>query len=374
VINDTTVMSVAEKFKIDGKVIGCCPIKAGHINRTFLVEVENDNGEISRYVMQQINDNVFKKPLEVMENMKNVTDFLKKKIISAGGDPVRETLCLVDSLHGDCYYIDENGKYWRMYCYIDKVHSYHIVENPQIFENAGWAFGNFQYQLRDFPAETLHETIEKFHDTTSRYANLMEAVKNNYSGRLSEVQPEIDFVQAREGICSFITDGIACGKFPLRVTHNDTKLNNILMDECTGEGLCVIDLDTVMPGSLLFDFGDAIRFGASSAAEDEQDLDKVYMRLDLFQAFARGFINGTRGALNEHELRALPMSAIVITFEIGLRFLTDHIDGDKYFAIHREGHNLDRARTQFKLVSDMEKKLPEMQAAVERLIAENSGK
>lgn len=367
-MNDAFVLNIAEKFRIDGKAIGLNPIKTGHINRTYIVNVENERGDVSRYVMQQINDNVFKKPIEVMENMKNVTDFLKNKIISAGGDPKRETLFLIDSEMDKPYYIDENGKYWRMYCYVDKANSYHIVENPEIFENAGWAFGNFQYQLSDFPADTLHETIKKFHDTTSRYENLMEAVKNNYSGRLADVQPELDFVKARQNICSFITDGIRDGKFPLRVTHNDTKLNNILMDECTGKGLCVIDLDTVMPGSLLYDFGDAIRFGASSAAEDEQDLDKVFMRLDLFEAFANGFISGTRGALNEDELRALPMSAIVITFEIGLRFLTDHIDGDKYFAIHREGHNLDRARTQFKLVADMEKKLPEMNAVVEKII------
>ena len=223
--------------------------------------------------------------------------------------------------------------------------------------------------MADYPVEHLHETIPNFHNTVSRFADFRAAVEENRSGRADRAGEEIAFAMAREEKCSFIMDGIATGKFPLRVTHNDTKLNNVMLDDKTGEGVCVIDLDTVMPGSVLYDFGDAIRFGASNAAEDEADLDKVYIRPDLFEAFTTGFIDGLGGALSAEELRALPMGAWMMTFEVGIRFLGDYLNGDVYFRTHYPEHNLVRARNQFKLVADIEAKMDELLKIVEVYIA-----
>lgn len=362
-MNNEEILSMAEKFATGARPVKIEKLETGHINKTFIVTDEKDR----RWILQRINTDIFTRPHELMENVENVTAFLRKKIAAAGGDPSRETLTVIDTNFGkNCLHLD-NG-YWRMYNYVEDTVTLQIVEDPEDFRKAGEAFGHFQAQLSDYPADTLHVTIPAFHDTVSRYNNLMKAVELNKSGRAGQVKDEIEFVKAHEKICHYILDGIERGDFPLRVTHNDTKLNNILMDAKTGKGLCVVDLDTVMPGSVLYDFGDAIRFGASSAAEDEPDLDKVFMRLDLFEAFTKGFIEGLGDSLNEKEVRAFPMSAMIITLEIGIRFLTDHIDGDTYFAIHREGHNLDRARTQFKLVADMETKLDEMNAIVGKLL------
>ena len=363
-MNDKTLLEYAGSFKTEGAPVSVEPLLTGHINKTFIVT--DDTGR--RYLLQRINTNVFKRPVELMENIDKVTSFLRKKIAATGGDPNRETLTLVNAREGGLYVVDSENSYWRMYDYVEDTITYQSVERPELFYNAGWSFGNFQRLLSDFPADTLHETIPNFHNTASRFNDLMTSEKLNKSGRAGEVTAELNFIKERKDVCSYILDGIKRGDFPLRVTHNDTKLNNILMDPKTGRGVCIVDLDTVMPGSVLYDFGDSIRFGASSAAEDERDLDKVYMRLDLFEAFAKGFIEGLDGSLSEAEIRGLPMGAVIITLETGIRFLADHIDGDTYFAIHREGHNLDRARTQLKLVADMEKKMPEMNAVVEKLI------
>ncbi len=295
----------------------------------------------------------------------SVTSFLGKKILKNGGNPKRETLKLVETQDGRYFYRDDTG-FYRMYIFITNSTSYNTAKKPILFHNAAIAFGRFQKLLSDFPAHKLHETIKNFHVTPSRYSDFIKSVERNASGRADMVSNEIDFIKERKDFCSIITDKIASGEIPLRVTHNDTKLNNIMIDNDTDEGVCVIDLDTVMPGSLLYDFGDSIRFGASSAAEDEKDLSKVYMDLSLFEEYTKGFLSEAKDTMNETEIKMLPVGAIMMTLECGMRFLADHIDGDKYFALHYENQNLDRARTQLKLVSDMESKINLMNKVVEK--------
>ncbi|MBE6707749.1 MAG: aminoglycoside phosphotransferase family protein [Ruminococcaceae bacterium] len=355
---------IFETFEVTDKPdsFECCSF--GHINSTFFVTVK----DVKKYVLQKINTSIFKNPDELTANIVGVTKFLRRKVEAMGGDPKREVLHLIRSKQGGYYSKSGDGGYWRMYDYIKGAKTYQIVEDPILFYNSAVAFGNFQKLLSDYPADELHETIPNFHNTVSRFTDFKKALEADVCGRAASVQKEIDFVLERENVCSFITDRIASGEYPLRVTHNDTKLNNVMIDEVTKEGICVIDLDTVMPGSVLYDFGDSIRFGASSAEEDERDLGKVYMRLELFDDYAKGFLKGLGGSLSEAEMLGLPMGALVITFETGIRFLTDYLNGDTYFATHREGQNLDRARTQFKLVSDMEKKMPEMNSIIEKYL------
>ncbi len=330
----------------------------GHINSTFLVVYEG-----KKYTLQKINTVVFPKPFEVMENIKGVTEHIRQK--TAGSKNAdRSTLTVIPTLDGkDCYESSE-GEYWRLYTYVDNAVAFERVESAKDFYNCANAFGIFQSQLADYPAHTLHETIVNFHNTPVRYQNLMRSVEKNASGRASDVSAEIEFAKARREFCETLENARADGSLPLRVTHNDTKLNNILFDEETLEPICVIDLDTVMPGYSVNDFGDSIRFGANTAAEDETDLSKVSLDLELFRAFAEGFIKGCNGALTKKELELLPVGAMMMTLECGMRFLADHIDGDVYFKIHRENHNLDRCRCQFALVADMERKLDQMNAIV----------
>lgn len=262
--------------------------------------------------------------------------------------------------------MDSQGDYWRAYKFIEGATSYDQVETPEDFYQSAVSFGNFQRLLADYPAETLHETIVGFHDTKARFATFKKAVEEDVCGRAASVQKEIDFVLAHEDVANVFGDMLANGELPLRVTHNDTKLNNIMIDDKTGKGICVIDLDTVMPGLAMNDFGDSIRFGASTAAEDEQDLSKVSCDMELFDVYAKGFIEGCGGKLTQKEIEMMPMGAKVMTFECGMRFLTDHLQGDTYFKIHRENHNLDRCRTQFKLVEDMEAKWDTMQEIIKK--------
>jgi Ser/Thr protein kinase RdoA (MazF antagonist) len=301
-----------------------------------------------------------------MENIKNVTTYLKEKIVARGGDPERETLNLIKTVDGKVFYISSIGDYWRSYIFIENAKTYQVVENPKHFYNAGKALGNFEELLKDYPADELHETIPDFHNTQKRFQAFMEAVENDVMNRAKYVQTEIAFALANGKEVSIITDLLKEGKLPLRVTHNDTKFNNVMIDDITGEGICVIDLDTIMPGSSLYDFGDAIRTGTNPVEEDETNLTKVCMDLELFENFTKGFLKGTNNSLTDLELEYLPFSAKLMTFECGLRFLTDHLNGDTYFKIHRENHNLDRARTQFKMVKDMEEKYKEMQAIVKK--------
>ena len=354
----------AQQFEQVGRVKNIRPYGSGHINDTFLVEGERN------FILQRMNRNIFSKPEEVMENILGVTTFLKKKIAEAGGDEQRETLTVIPARDQKAFFLDEQGEYWRMYYLIEDAKTYDQVEKDEDFYESALAFGRFQQMLADYPAETLHETIAGFHDTKARYEVFLKAVEEDVCGRAENAAEEIEFFRARKETACVLGDMLAEGKMPLRVTHNDTKLNNIMVDNQTRKGICVIDLDTVMPGLAAYDFGDAIRFGASTAAEDEQDLSKVSCDLRLFRIYTEGFLLGCAGNLTDTEIAMLPMGAKVMTYENGIRFLTDYLKGDVYFKIHREEHNLDRSRTQRKLVADMEEKWEKMQEIVREV---NSG-
>ena len=357
------IIDIARKFCADKEIVSVSQLNAGHINDTHLVKCEGDY----RLVLQKINKNVFKKPEEVMSNIGKVTDHIRAKLKAAGEDHVNGVLSFLSTEEGNLYYKDSDGEYWRAYVFVDGD-CFQICESEDLFSRVGAAFGRFQQQLSDFDASELFESIKNFHNTESRYRDFETAVAVDVAGRASSVANEIEFVRSRKEVCSYIVKGIEDGTFPLRVTHNDTKLNNIIMDKVTGNGLCVIDLDTVMPGSMLYDFGDAIRFGAASAAEDETDLSKVFVRTEMFDAFTKGYISGLEGSATEDEIRAFPMSAKIITFEIGIRFLTDYLNGDVYFKTAYSEHNLDRARNQFKLVESIEEKMSVLNSIVEKYI------
>ena len=354
-----------EGFKLPGELKECIPYGNGHINDTYRLTYETPEG-IKRYILQRMSQNIFKKPVELMENVSGVTSWLRKKIIENGGDPERETLTLVNSVENLPYFVDSTGEYWRVYLFIEGATCYDLVKDDNDFYQSAVAFGHFQRLLADYPAETLHETIKDFHNTPDRFAKFKKAVAEDVCGRAASVQDEINFILEREELTHALYDMQLDGRLPLRVTHNDTKLNNIMIDDETGKAICVIDLDTVMPGLTANDFGDSIRFGASTALEDEQDLSKVSCDLHLFDVYAKGFIEGCGGALTDLEIDMLPMGAILMTFENGIRFLTDHLEGDHYFHIRREGHNLDRCRTQLTLVRDMQEKLPQMNEIIQK--------
>ena len=359
------VHEAIDGFKLPGELKECIRYGSGHINDTYRLTYETPQGT-KRYILQRMSKSIFKKPVELMENVSGVTAWLRKKIIENGGDPERETLTLVKSNDGLPYFVDSTGEYWRVYLFIEGATCYDAVKDDNDFYQSAVAFGHFQRLLADYPAETLHETIKDFHNTPDRLEKFKKAVAEDICGRAASVQKEIDFILEREELTHALSDLQLDGRLPLRVTHNDTKLNNIMIDDETGKAICVIDLDTVMPGLTANDFGDSIRFGASTALEDEQDLSKVSCDLHLFDVYARGFIEGCGGALTDLEIDMLPMGAILMTFENGIRFLTDHLEGDHYFHIHREGHNLDRCRTQLTLVKDMQEKLPQMNAIIQK--------
>lgn len=352
---------IAQSFAVEGSIKSIEPYGNGHINVTLLVSTEK-----KRYILQKINKSVFKDPVSLMNNFTSVSEYLAEKAKEAGKDVDREVLTVVKTKEGKAIYLDLNGDYWRMLNFVEGSMSFDKVENPEQFYLSAKSFGDFQYQLRDFPAETLVETIKDFHNTPERLNQLRCAVEIDCMDIAKEVRAEIEFANSREKFINIFENAYKEGKFKRRITHNDTKLNNILFDRETGKALCVIDLDTIMPGYAANDFGDAIRFGASTALEDETDLSKVNFDINLYEAYTKGFIEGLNGGLSDFEVDMLPFSAIMMTLECGMRFLTDYISGDTYFRIHRLQHNLDRARNQFKLVSDMEKAFPEMQRIVNK--------
>ncbi len=353
-------------FDFGGEVAGALRYGQGHINDTFAVYVQQPDGSPRRFILQRINTSIFKNPDQLMANIQGVTAFLRKKIVAAGGDPERETLNVILTREGKPYYADAEGGAWRCYPFIEGGYCLQAAETPDQFAAAGRSFGRFLRLLEDYPADTLYETIEKFHDTRNRLKNFKAALAADPLGRAKDVQPEIQFVLDREADCAVLMDLLEDGKLPLRVTHNDTKLNNIILDPETGEGLCVIDLDTIMPGLVLNDYGDSIRFGATTAAEDEQDLGKVHFDKGLYTAYTEAYLGAAGEALTPLEKEYLPWGAKLMTLECGIRFLTDHLEGDTYFKIHREGHNLDRCRTQFKLVAEMEEAFDFMHDVVRR--------
>lgn len=362
---EQVIREVAEGFCLPEKLLEMTPYGSGHINDTFRLTYEVD-GKQKRYILQRMNKKIFKKPIELMENVMSVTKWLRGKVEENGGDPDRETMETILAKDGRPYLVDSEGEYWRVYAFIEGTISYDRVENPEDFYQSALSFGHFQRLLADYPAKTLHETIPDFHNTVQRFENFKRAVEEDILGRAKEVQEEIQFVMDRENFVPILCELEASGQMPTRVTHNDTKLNNVLIDHETGKGICVVDLDTVMPGLAVNDFGDSIRFGASTGAEDEQDLSKISCDLNLYEAYTKGFIEGCGGALTEMELDHLPTGAIMMTLECGMRFLTDYLEGDHYFKIHREGQNLDRCRTQFKLVKDMEEKMPQLKEIVKK--------
>ena len=330
---------------------------AGHINDTFAVWAADHS---RRWILQRINTDTFTDPAGLMENVTGVTSYLRREILARGGDPDRETLNVVLTREGKPYYTDCEGGAWRAYLFVEGTVCLQKVENERDFYTAAETFGNFQNQLAGYPAATLHETIARFHDTPNRYANFEKALAADVMGRAREIGPEIAFIRAREADCHVLMDQLAAGVLPLRVTHNDTKLNNVLIDQATGKGICVIDLDTVMPGLSAYDFGDSIRFGANDCAEDEPDQSKVHFSLHLYEVFARGYLAAAGSAMTEAERRSLPWGAKLMTLECGIRFLTDYLEGDHYFKISRPAQNLDRARTQFTLVQGMEREFDAM--------------
>ena len=334
------------------------PYGNGHINDTYLAV-------IPRYILQRINTSIFKNPDELMENIKNVTSFLRDLIAEEGGNPDRETLTVIPTKDGKPYYKVDEGNVFRVYRFIEDTKS---IENSKTIEDlyeAGVGFGHFQKHLADFPVEKLHETIKDFHHTPKRVEALKEAIRNDLAGRAESVKDEIAFALENAVWSDTVVKGIEEGAIPVRVTHNDTKINNILFDNCTGKAVCVIDLDTVMPGSMLYDFGDALRIGGSTAAEDETDLNQVWFNIDAFESFAKGYLGEMKDYLTAKELELLPLSVKLMTYECGIRFLTDYLNGDTYFKIHREHHNLDRARNQFKLVADITAKETQLEKLIE---------
>ncbi|MBQ7687735.1 MAG: aminoglycoside phosphotransferase family protein [Clostridia bacterium] len=350
---------ITDNFMISGEFMECRPIKDGHINNTFNAVFRN-NGREMHYLLQQVNTAVFKNPEQLMINIDLVTSFLRDKIMACGGDPERETLYCKPCRDGKKYYTDEDGRVWRVYNFVNDAESFNTMEDPQLFYKAGYAFGDFQKKLADFPIENLYETIPDFHNTARRYRNLMQSVQKNASGRRSVCEKEIEFARARRDETYILIGKIETGELPVRVTHNDTKINNILFDKKTGEPICIVDLDTVMPGLSLYDFGDAIRSGATTAEEDEADLSKVHFDPALFRKYTEGFLAAAGGSLTKAEIELLPLSAKLMTLECGMRFLTDFIDGDVYFKTQYPEHNLVRCRNQFKLVADMEAQFDEM--------------
>lgn len=338
---------------------GVVPLNGGHINDTFLAR-QGKNG----YVLQRINRYVFPSPEQVMENLVGITEFLQNKLRLQGGDPDRETLTVYKTLEGKNLYTDAQGEAWRCTRFISGASSRETPGDPVLLQEAGQAFGRFQSMLSDYPADSLHQIIPDFHNTPVRMAQLRQAMDQNAAGRRREVGRELEFALSREKDCGFLMEYLRCGKLPLRVTHNDTKMSNVLFDDATGKAVCVIDLDTVMPGLSAFDFGDSIRAGASTASEDEQDLSQVRLDLSLFAAYARGFLSQAGEALTPLEISTLPMGALWITFETGIRFLADYLNGDVYFHTAYPTHNLDRARNQFKLVEEMEEKREEMECLI----------
>ncbi len=341
--------------------VGAVRYGLGHINDTYCVLVQPREGDCIRYILQRLSTAAFPHPEELMQNMIGITSFLGRKIEEAGGDGMRETLTVLPTKEGKLWYTDAEGGVWRLTPFIEGTDCLQSAETPELFAASGRAFGKFQKLLSDYPASTLFETIPHFHDTKDRFRKFKLALEADVMGRAAGVQQEIDFVLAREADCAVALDALERGELPLRVTHNDTKLNNILMDRATQEGICVIDLDTTMPGLSINDFGDSIRFGANHAAEDEKDLSKVNFDIELYRIYAEAFLEGAGGALTEAEIKYLPWGARLMTLECGIRFLTDYLDGDHYFHIARPEHNLDRCRTQFKLVADMEGCFEEME-------------
>lgn len=354
-MNNTTnekLLEIARSFGIEGELAGTNQFTSGHINSTYLAEFSA--GETTeKYLIQKINVNVFKDPDVLMENIIGVTSFLRNKIAESGGDTNRETLTFLKAKSGKYYHFD-GSEYWRIYHFVDDTFTYDFIESSEAFEDSGRSFGRFQNLLKDYPSESLRETIPDFHNTPKRLENLEKAVSEDTANRVKDVKDEIAFALSRKEHAGKAVKLLHSGELPLRVTHNDTKINNILFDNKTKKGICVIDLDTIMPGLSLYDFGDAIRSGAANAPEDGEDLSKAGISLERYESYVRGYLSSCADSLTQKEIELLPYGAWLMTFECGVRFLTDYIQNDVYFKISYPTHNLVRARNQFQMVRKIE--------------------
>lgn len=353
------------KFGLSGTLLDCREFGNGNINGTYVLTFL-EGGRNVRYTLQNINTEVFKKPFELMENLAGVTSHIKKYYNEKGLDPTRRTLDYLPCDDGNYCFIDENGNCWRVYKFIEDAITFESIDSPEVFCESGRAFGEFQNILSTYDVSTLHDVIPDFHNTAKRFEAFKQAVKSNIANRLSSVEKEVDFILQRENDTHVLTDLAAKGELPLRVTHNDTKVNNILFDKETHEGICIIDLDTVMTGLSLYDFGDSIRSGANKTAEDDPNTDNIGIDLTLYEAFVSGFLSSAGKALTETEKEYLPFSAKLLTFECGMRFLTDYLNGDTYFKTSYPEHNLVRTRNQLKLVKSIEENMEEMKSITKK--------
>lgn len=363
------IKNVLREFRFEGKYARVEELHSGNVNNTYHLYYNCPDGSQAEYVLQQINTYAFKKPELVMDNIVKVTEHLRQTMEAAGEDTDNRVLTCIPTKNGGYMFCDNQNRYWRAYTYIRNAVAYDRVEKVEHFYEAGRAFGEFQRMLSDFTVDELHETIPAFHDTRRRFYAFVAAVAEDKAGRVADLEKEIDFFFDRRKMMTRIVRRIEAGRIPLRVTHNDTKINNIMIDTDTGRAICVIDLDTVMAGSALYDYGDAIRFGANTAAEDEVDTSKISMDLELFKQFTAGFLSEVGDLLNEEEIKNLPLGIEVMTCELAMRFLTDYIDGDLYFKVKSPDHNLIRAHAQMKLLEDVESKVDEMQAFIDELLA-----
>ncbi|MBQ3079756.1 MAG: aminoglycoside phosphotransferase family protein [Clostridia bacterium] len=361
------IKGILPHFPFEGRFVSVSEMSSGNINNTYHL-VYRKNGKDVHYTLQHINRYVFHEPEKVMENIMGVTEYLKKAMEKEGINPDRRVLAPIRTRDGETMHIDRNGDYWRSYHFIDGATPYDAVKKPEHFYEVGRIFGVFQKHLCDYPVSQLNETIPDFHNTTRRFYAFVAAVAADKAGRVEELEDEIEFFFERRKTMGAIVRMLKSGALAQRVTHNDTKINNVLIDDETDKAICVIDLDTVMPGSSLYDFGDAIRYGASTAAEDEENVDKIALDMNLFRMFTEGFLSEVRGFLPDDEIRLLPLGVQVITCELAMRFLTDYIDGDLYFKVRSPYHNLIRAHAQMKLLTDIESKLDEMNSIIEELL------
>ncbi|MCW1883805.1 aminoglycoside phosphotransferase family protein [Luteolibacter flavescens] len=362
-----SIARISNQFAIEGEFIVGEEIESGHINSTYRATFETASGARHRYILQRINEKVFKEPLAVMRNVECVTRHINWKVLRVKKDLGGQTLSLYPGRGGRSWVVGPNGGIWRCYNSIEGCVTYDIIENTRQAYQAARAFGSFQDLVSDLPASEIEETIPDFHHTRKRFERLMRVADADPHGRAGSVGAELDFVMQREKDVSVIIDLLATHAIPTRITHNDTKINNVMIDADTDEAVCVIDLDTVMPGASLYDFGDLVRTATSPAAEDEQDLSKVVMQMPMFEALVDGYLDAADDFLNDAEVEHLAFSGKLITFETGMRFLTDFLEGDGYFKIHREGHNLDRCRTQFKLVAEIERQQDAMEKFVRKV-------
>jgi len=360
------IAEIGALFAIDGTFVGGEEIESGHINTTYLAAYTDQDGDQSRYILQRINEHVFPEPLTVIKNVARVTKHINQKVLRQKRDFGGQTLSLYPGRDGRNWVEGPRGGIWRCYNYIEGCRTYDVVENTRQAYQAAKAFGAFQDLVSDLPVEKVAVTIPGFHDTPARYARLMSAIEKDDLGRAAGVLEEIAFIKERESITGRLVDLVAKGELIERVTHNDTKLNNVMIDEQTDEAVCVIDLDTVMPGLPLYDFGDMVRAATSPVAEDERDVSKVEMRMSMFEALLEGYLETAHNFLTPLEIELLPFAAKLISLETGIRFLTDHLEGDQYFKVYREGHNLDRCRTQLALVKSIEAQESQMTSFVKK--------